>query len=141
MPEATEVQVPEVPTEVQVIECVGTGWTLIGRGNAMPWKISADIRRPNLGGAGSRRSNLFPESREELFEHDLVIVGDVAASSFEAEQLTWLREYVGTQGGGLILIDGAREHFHRRGTDVRIVVFEVCSTEGSQRAIRSGLAF
>lgn len=52
----------------------------------------------------------FPKTREALFTHDLVILGDVAPGRFSDEQLDWLVEFVEKRGGGLILVDGARGH-------------------------------
>lgn len=58
-------------------------------------------------------SGQFPESRENLFDYDLIIFGEVAASIFADHELTWIREFVETRGGGLVLIDGRREELRR----------------------------
>ena len=50
----------------------------------------------------------FPQSRRELFGFDLLILGDVDASRFNAEQRNWIKDYV-TEGGGLVVIAG-RQH-------------------------------
>lgn len=50
----------------------------------------------------------FPKSREELFQYDLVVLGDLPAKLMTREQTVWLREFVELNGGGLILISGAR---------------------------------
>ncbi len=50
----------------------------------------------------------FPKSRDELFQFDLVLLGDLPAKMLAREHITWLREFVELNGGGLILIPGAR---------------------------------
>ncbi len=50
----------------------------------------------------------FPKSRDELFQFDLVLLGDLPAQVLAREHITWLREFVELNGGGLILIPGAR---------------------------------
>lgn len=56
------------------------------------------------------KANSLPSTRAELFEFDLVVLGEVEAFLLPADFLQWLREYVEVAGGGLIVIDGAREH-------------------------------
>lgn len=48
----------------------------------------------------------LPRSREELFNYDLIILGDFPASSITAEQQEWIRDFVIKQGGGLVMIAG-----------------------------------
>ena len=50
----------------------------------------------------------FPKSRDELFQYDLVVLGDLPGKMLTRENITWLREFVELNGGGLILISGAR---------------------------------
>lgn len=50
----------------------------------------------------------FPKSRDELFQYDLVVLGDLPGKMLSREHITWLREFVELNGGGLILISGAR---------------------------------
>ena len=52
----------------------------------------------------------FPASREELLSYDLVVLGDVARARLSDLQQAWLVEFVEKRGGGLILVDGARQH-------------------------------
>ncbi len=52
----------------------------------------------------------FPATREDLFQFDLVVLGDLPAQLLSREQLQWLREYVELNGGGLILISGSMRH-------------------------------
>jgi len=48
---------------------------------------------------------VFPETRKELFAYDLLIIGDVDANYFSAEQRSWIKDFV-ADGGGLIMIAG-----------------------------------
>ncbi len=59
-------------------------------------------------GADSVHATL-PTSRDQLFEYNLVVLGDAPASLWSSEQLGWLRDFV-ERGGGLVFIDGNRNH-------------------------------
>jgi hypothetical protein len=48
----------------------------------------------------------FPESREQLYEYDLVLAFDPDWRLISAESLTLLRDWVFQEGGGLVLIAG-----------------------------------
>jgi uncharacterized membrane protein len=50
----------------------------------------------------------FPRSREELYAYRGIVLGSVEASSFSAEQLRMLAEFVGNRGGGLLMLGGSR---------------------------------
>lgn len=74
------------------------------------WQVDMlldDLAEP--AGTGAVQKG-FPRTREELFSHDLVILGDLAPSRLSPVQLDWLVEFVEKRGGGLILVDGARAH-------------------------------
>ena len=51
----------------------------------------------------------FPTSREALFAYDLIGFGEVPDKLLTAEELGWIKEFVGTRGGGLFLIAGQRD--------------------------------
>lgn len=51
----------------------------------------------------------FPESREEAFKYDLVILGDVAADFFSTEEYLRLEELVRDRGGSLLVLFGSRD--------------------------------
>ena len=51
----------------------------------------------------------FPASREALFAYDLIGFGEVPAKLLTAEELGWIKEFVGTRGGGLFFIAGQRD--------------------------------
>ena len=65
------------------------------------WQVNSQI-------ASETAEFQFPKSRDELFQYDLVILGDLPGKLLTREQNTWLREFVELNGGGLILISGAR---------------------------------
>ena len=48
----------------------------------------------------------FPDTREELFAYDGVILGSVEASFFSQGQLNMLRDFVSQRGGGLLTLGG-----------------------------------
>ncbi len=49
----------------------------------------------------------FPQTAEDLFKYDGVILDDVEAEFFTFKQLDLLREFASLRGGGLILLGGA----------------------------------
>lgn len=49
--------------------------------------------------------NAFPASRADLFKYDLLILGDVSASSLGREQQEMIRDFV-AEGGGIVQIAG-----------------------------------
>jgi hypothetical protein len=48
----------------------------------------------------------FPKTREELFRYRAIVLGSVDASFFTRDQLQMLADFVGTRGGGLLLLGG-----------------------------------
>ncbi len=50
----------------------------------------------------------FPERREDAFQYDLVILGDVDAGFFSGDELLRLEELVRERGGSLLMLAGAR---------------------------------
>ena len=58
-----------------------------------------------LGSADS-----LPVTSDQLSEFDLIILGEVEASAVPDKFWNSLREYVEVAGGGLVVIDGPREH-------------------------------
>jgi len=50
----------------------------------------------------------FPSRKEDLFQYDLVILGDVDLQRFRAEQIELLSQFVGDFGGALLLVAGKR---------------------------------
>ena len=52
--------------------------------------------------------NGFPATRQELFSYRGIILGDVEASAFTAEQQRMLEDFVDVRGGGLLALGGPR---------------------------------
>lgn len=48
----------------------------------------------------------FPETREELFQYDVVICSDIAYTAFTPEQIDWTVELVSRRGGGFVMVGG-----------------------------------
>lgn len=48
----------------------------------------------------------FPATRQELFEYDVVIIGDVNSAFLSREQLQNLQDFVQVKGGGLMFVAG-----------------------------------
>jgi len=65
--------------------------------------------KQGLGPRDSRLPGQFPETRAQLFEHQLIILGDVAPQMFQPKELQWLRDFVQYNGGGVVFIDGHQE--------------------------------
>jgi len=60
-------------------------------------------------GAGAGEEHLqqgFPSTRERLFAYQAVILGDIEAAHFTREQMELLEEFVGSRGGGLLMLGG-----------------------------------
>ena len=64
--------------------------------------------RPEIARNSSEYIAGFPETREEAFQYDLVILGDVDAEFFSADALSRLEELVSERGGSLLMLCGSR---------------------------------
>ena len=64
--------------------------------------------QPGLAQSSSEYIASFPETREDAFPYDLVILGDVDAAFFTAEAFLRLEELVKERGGSLLMLCGAR---------------------------------
>ena len=58
-------------------------------------------------GSSTQNFNLYPDSRDDLFNYDAVIFGNVAASEFTKAQLENTVEFVRTRGGGFLMLGGS----------------------------------
>ncbi len=63
------------------------------------WDVDFSIGQPNL------EVNVFPKTRNLLFEYDLILMTVETISILNEEQQNWVRDFVAESGGGLILID------------------------------------
>ena len=53
-------------------------------------------------------ANQFPSTKERLFEYDLVILGELPPNVMPRESIDWIKAFVESSGGGLIVVDGGR---------------------------------
>ena len=65
----------------------------------------------SIGGA-SRTSNehqfdLYPTSKEVLFDYDAIIFGNIGSSKFSRQQLENTVEFIRTRGGGFLMLGGS----------------------------------
>ncbi|MCG3148997.1 MAG: hypothetical protein PCFJNLEI_02449 [Verrucomicrobiae bacterium] len=74
------------------------------------WQVNALVAGTEVTDQWERgeKSGQFPTSREALFAYDLIGFGEVPAELLRAEELEWIKEFVGDRGGGLFFIDGQR---------------------------------
>lgn len=73
------------------------------------WKVTAAFDDVAFGLAGEVEK-AFPKTREDLMSYDLIVLGDLRADSITPEQQAMIEEFIGARGGGLILVDGRRNH-------------------------------
>lgn len=59
-------------------------------------------------GAGSPYLAKVPETKDEIFKYDLIVLGDVPAKIFNAEQLGAFEDFVQKLGGSMLFIAGPR---------------------------------
>lgn len=52
----------------------------------------------------------FPKTKEEMMAFDLIILGDLRADALNVAQQAMIEQFVNERGGGLILVDGRRNH-------------------------------
>jgi hypothetical protein len=76
--------------------------------------------------ADSPHIEKFPSRKEELFQYDLVIFGDVNPQAISATQLENLSELVSRFGGALVVVAGKRftPHMYRRGIMEKLLPVE-----------------
>lgn len=53
----------------------------------------------------------FPQTREELYQYEAVILGDIDKDFFTDEQLTMLQDFVAERGGGLLVAGMLQDEF------------------------------
>jgi len=73
-------------------------------------RINATFIASNVGPEVARNSSehieRFPDNREDAFQYDLVILGDVKASFFTDEELGLLEELIRDRGASLLMLCG-----------------------------------
>jgi uncharacterized membrane protein len=76
------------------------------------WEIDVILVGPGTDQATMPRGEepeMFPAERDQLFDYDLIIIGEVTPEVWQDHELVWIRDFVELKGGGLILIDGQRK--------------------------------
>jgi uncharacterized membrane protein len=58
----------------------------------------------------------FPSTPKELFEYHAVVLDDIEASFFNAEQMDLIRQFTGERGGGFLML-GGKDSFQSGGFD------------------------
>ena len=53
--------------------------------------------------------NYFPIEKENLFEFDLIIFGEISPEEFSIDEQNWFVDFVNQRGGGILFIDGPRQ--------------------------------
>lgn len=64
--------------------------------------------KPEMAQSSSEYIARFPNKREDAFQYDLVILGDVDAEFFSADEFSRLEELVKERGGSLLMLCGSR---------------------------------
>jgi hypothetical protein len=81
------------------------------------WEVNAVVAGAFPDEAGLARGSgreQFPVTASDLMGYDLVVLGEVPRGLWKNE-LEWIRDFVGERGGGLLLVDGARNGFREYG--------------------------
>jgi hypothetical protein len=85
-------------------------------------------------GEGSPYLKSFPQTKEDLFKYDLIVVGDVGVKDIGGPQMEWLGEFVSKFGGSCIFLAGPRNNPSSfRGTELEKML-PVELGEGAARA-------
>lgn len=83
------------------------GWEMRYIKNAMErdpaWESTVSMGRTAFA------QEFFPNSRAKLFGFDLILVTLETIREFSEEQQTWISDFIGVSGGGLIVIDSNRD--------------------------------
>jgi hypothetical protein len=78
------------------------------------WEVNTVIAGVRAGESGLARGDKpehFPTEQAKLDTHDLIFFGEVPRSTWKADELQWLRDFVEKRGGALVFIDGARGYY------------------------------
>ena len=75
------------------------------------WDVNVVIAGPGNDSETLPRGDqkdMFPASRERLFEYDLIVFGELAPQVLADQEFAWIQEFVEIRGGGIIFVDGNR---------------------------------
>ncbi len=71
-----------------------------------PYGRSRLQRLTETGAATATRG--FPDTIAELTAFDAIILSDIGVNAFTEQQLTWIDQWIGQRGGGLMMVGGPR---------------------------------
>jgi uncharacterized membrane protein len=75
------------------------------------WQVDSVLpdyaQQPPAAPRGEGESR-WPVSRDKLLQYDLVVLGEMPAPALPSDAAAWLKSFVESSGGGLIVIDGSR---------------------------------
>ncbi len=71
-----------------------------------PYGRSRLQRIAETGAPNSTRG--FPDTIAELTAFDAIVLSDIGANAFTEQQLTWIDQWIGQRGGGLLMVGGPR---------------------------------
>ena len=91
------------------------------------WESTVSIGRTAFA------KEFFPNSRAKLFEYHLILVTLDTIREFSEEQQTWISDFVGVSGGGLIVIDSNRERENMAVDSVLATLMPVRTTDSPKR--------
>ena len=82
----------------------------------------------NTGGDGNIKVKGFPTTEKELFDYDIIVLGDVPRSYFSDSQLLSIRRFVEDRGASLLVIAGDQHMPHEySGTPIEAILPVVVS--------------
>ena len=84
------------------------------------WTVTVAFAGPGSDDGALPRGeegDVFPADKKTLFSYDLLVLGEIAQGLFEEEELEWIRDFVASRGGGIILLDGPRQKFREYADD------------------------
>ena len=84
------------------------------------WSVTVAFAGPGSDDGALPRGeegDVFPADKKTLFSYDLLVLGEIAQGLFEEEELEWIRDFVASRGGGIILLDGPRQKFREYADD------------------------
>lgn len=75
------------------------------------WEVNALVAGTEITDSWPRGNGpgKFPTEKEALFAYDLIGFGEVPRKLLTEAELGWIREFVGTRGGGIFFVDGQRD--------------------------------
>ena len=84
------------------------------------WTVTVAFAGPGSDDGALPRGeegDVFPTDKKTLFSFDLLVFGEISQDLFKEEELEWIRDFVASRGGGIILLDGPRQKFREYAND------------------------